>query len=151
MVDQRLKVGFTGTRNGMTEAQAEVFRVLLSSLKATEFHHGDCVGADDQAANIAHDLTITIVIHPPLDTTLAAGNKHATKTFPAKGHLARNRCIVENTDVLIGTPKEMGHQTSGGTWYTIDYAKTEEKIVFIIFPDGKVTKYEEGWELEYIT
>lgn len=146
-----MRVGFTGTRNGMSQSQQDVFRVLLSSLKATEFHHGDCVGADNEAANIAHDLNIAIAMHPPLNTSLVAGNPYVTKTFPAKGYLARNRDIVDEIDVLIGVPKERDRQSTGGTWYTIDYAKSKEKIVFIIFPDGKVTKYEEGWEVEYIT
>ena len=39
-------IGFTGSRKGMTGEQAAVVMRLL--LSATEGHHGDCVGADEQ-------------------------------------------------------------------------------------------------------
>lgn len=134
----------------MTKSQAEVFRTLLSSLKPTEFHHGDCIGADDEAANIAASLPVAIVAHPPNKEVLRANNAFSSYTFPANGYLARNRDIVDTTDLLIGVPKEQYRQLTGGTWYTIDYAKSKEKTVFIIWPNGQVTKYEEGWETDFI-
>jgi len=147
----RPKVGFTGTRFGMTCNQQELFGSLLASFNPVEFHHGDCIGSDDQAANIAHKLKVPVFKHPPLDTSLQANNPFSTKTFPAKTHFARNRDIVDSTSILVAAPYTMERQSFGGTWYTIDYAKKKQKTVFIIWPDGKVTKFEEGWEYDYIT
>ena len=39
-----MKVGFTGTRLGMSQNQKEQFVLKLSELDVHEFHHGDCVG-----------------------------------------------------------------------------------------------------------
>lgn len=38
------RLGFTGTRRGMTDAQKT--RVAQESAPFAEVHHGDCVGAD---------------------------------------------------------------------------------------------------------
>lgn len=41
-----MRVGFTGTIAGMTESQKAVLRSCLSLVGVTEFHHGDCEGAE---------------------------------------------------------------------------------------------------------
>ena len=40
-----MKIGFTGTRDGMSIRQLVVLRTQFAK-HATEFHHGDCIGAD---------------------------------------------------------------------------------------------------------
>lgn len=70
----RLRVGFTGTRHGMTPAQTETFVATLRELEASlgplaEFHHGDCVGADAEAHCLVrlHFRECYIILHPPID------------------------------------------------------------------------------------
>ncbi len=130
-------IGFTGTREGMTEAQKLTFENLLISLTPTEFHHGDCVGADSDAHDIATKYCPTIVIHPPVDSTHRA-NRQAQVILSEKTHFARNRDIVKGCNLLIATPLTAEHQERGGTWYTIDYAEKISKSTIIINPDGSL-------------
>lgn len=69
-----MKVGFTGTREGMTAAQRLAFSKLIAELFVDEFHHGDCVGSDAEAHDAVVDLygSDKITIHPPDDTRLQA-------------------------------------------------------------------------------
>lgn len=137
-----MKVGFTGTRNGMTEAQKCSFTALIAELNITELHHGDCVGADDDAANLAREVDYRepcrIHCHPPVDEKLRAWNRYAWETYPAKTHFARNRDIVDMTDALIAIPWVRPLPSSGGTVYTINYARKIGRRVMIIWPDGTV-------------
>ena len=53
-----------------------------------------------------------------------------------KSFFARNRDIVDETDIWIATPatkKEMG-----GTWYTINYSHKQKKHRVIVYPDGSI-------------
>lgn len=132
-----MKIGVTGTRNGMTEFQKQKVILLLQSVKDehpnAELHHGDCVGVDVEVAKIAASLNYFVVNYPPADESLRAFHK-SDKTLPAKTYFARNRDIVNNTDLLIVVPRENTHQTKGGTWYTHDYAVKQNKPVKIFFP-----------------
>lgn len=137
-----MKVGFTGTRKGMTDKQDDEFCRIIIDLWPTEFHHGCCVGADEEAHELAQEFTeAMIVCHPPDDTSLMAtlkarpGDKEM-KPYP---YLTRNRHIVKNTEVLIATPRTR-HQLSrgSGTWWTIRYARSLKRPIIIIYPDGQV-------------
>lgn len=135
-----MKLGFTGTRNGMTELQKTIFEGLLQPME--EFHHGSCRGADVEAARIVHhtfELSPTIVCHPgPDDDPCREASGVDDEVRPPKTHFARNRDIVNETDELIATPADMAEQERGGTWYTIRYAQRVRKPVTIIWPDGSI-------------
>ena len=130
-----VRLGFTGTRYGMTPAQmAKVDDIV--SFEVTEVHHGDCVGADHDIHRIAKTSGIPTVVHPPSDQRLRAFTDGDTVLDP-KEYLARNRDIVDSTDMLLATPMETSPQPKGGTWYTIRYARSQGKRVVIVWPSGK--------------
>ena len=142
-------VGFTGTRRGMNEKQKKLLRSFLERLKwhckAREFHHGDCVGADEEAHEIARESSYYIVVHPPINPILRAfceGNE----VLDPKPYLVRNRDIVDSSDVLIACPYQEKEVLRSGTWATVRYARKRHKPIIIIFPSGRV-KYESANKL----
>lgn len=131
-----MKIGITGTRSGMTELQRTCAMSLLQRLfvNNSQFHHGDCIGVDVQAAEIAAGIGFYTVCHPPIKTDLR-GNHKSNEFREPLSYFARNRNIVDETDFLIVVPFQMSHQTSGGTWYTHDYAIKKNKPIEIIWPE----------------
>lgn len=132
------RIGFTGTQQGMTKAQSVTLHSLLSALQPTEFHHGDCIGADAEAHQISTILKIPkIVIHPPIISTKRA-NCSSPHILPVKDYLLRNRDIVDATDILIATPKEATNQLRSGTWSTYRYANKLNRPTILVYPDGSI-------------
>ena len=126
--------GFTGTQIGMTVRQsAELARVLMEE-KVDEFHHGDCIGADAQAHEIAYRQGIKIVIHPPTDPRKRAYcRKHDVIVLPEKPYLVRNHDIVDASNFLIAAPKNHHEELRSGTWATIRYARKQNKRVRMLW------------------
>lgn len=129
-----MKVGFTGTQSGMDAHQYGVLRHLLGELKATEFHHGDCIGADAQAHDLACSLDIPVTLHPPDDPKKRAFCVGAYATRPPAPYLVRNRRIVSEVEVMIATPGESEEKLRSGTWSTIRHTKRVHKSLYIIYP-----------------
>ena len=130
-----MKIGFTGTQGGMSDKQQEEFIRILQEQNPTEFHHGDCVGADAQAHDIVfaiYDKNIQIVIHPPINPYKRAWCKNWSILRMQDDYLKRNRAIVDETDLLIATPKESVEVLRSGTWSTIRYARKQNKPIIII-------------------
>jgi len=132
-------IGFTGTQAGLTLAQWQTLKDTLGTVKQKIFHHGDCIGADEQADSIAKALEFKIVIHPPVDSGKRAFCT-ANVMWAKKPYLERNHDIVDTTDGLIACPKEFEEVMRSGTWATIRYATKKGKPVFIIWPDGSTTR-----------
>lgn len=133
-----IKIGFTGTREGMTEAQkAVLFGMLLGFRDSIQLHHGDCIGADEQAHQIAIEMNVRVVIHPSDDSSARAFCLGSYSMRFPKGYLDRDRDIVHDTELLIATPKENQEQRRGGTWFTIRYARSLAKPITIILPSGE--------------
>ena len=132
-----MRIGFTGTRHGMTPAQERTLHGMLAARQGAVLHHGDCVGADAQAHELASLLGRHVTIHPPNN-----GRVRAWKTSPdiraPKGYLTRNKDIVRETDILIAAPAEAEEQIRSGTWSTVRFARKAGKPVFVILPDGTV-------------
>lgn len=118
-----MKVGFTGTRQGMSQAQKEQFVLLMYDLHPTEFHHGDCEGADAEAHDIIREFfpTCKIVVHPPVSNYLRAF-KQGDEILEPLPYLVRDKKIVDATHYLIGAPLCDIEEKGSGTWYTIKYA-----------------------------
>jgi hypothetical protein len=143
-----IKIGFTGTRKGMTAEQRDALADIFSCYQEIEFHHGDCVGSDAEA----HDLVsayfksgLRIVIHPgystnsPADTSMRAF-RVGNEVREPKPHFARNRDIVNEIDMLVATPPCKPLPTSGGTSYTVGYARQVGRKVIVVYPDGEASE-----------
>lgn len=136
--DTDMKLGFTGSREGATSVQLGKLTSFLRG--ATEFHHGDCVGADEEANELAFLMQVPTVLHPPTDNKQRAFTfGHYKSAFPAP-YLVRNQDIVNQTDVLVAFPKSDQEEIRSGTWSTIRYARKIGKQLIIIYPDGRVEK-----------
>lgn len=131
-----MKVGFTGTQRGMTTAQVSTFwRLMLPSW--SEFHVGDCIGADRQATDlVAASLPLCVIIGHPPDNPSKRSNYPYHVILPEKPYLSRNKDIVRAVDFMIATPGEFDEQIRSGTWSTVRYAGVVKVEVRIILPDG---------------
>jgi len=136
-----MKIGFTGTREGMTQKQAmEVADVLFHFVRTIDevaVHHGCCVGADDDFHKLAKWLGLPIYLHPPENDSLVVVQHFIdvpeSRIEMKKPYLERNKRIVECTDVLIATPKSVAVQ-KGGTWHTINCAAELNRERYVIAP-----------------
>jgi len=140
-----MSVGFTGTQLGMTESQKKAIKRALELFRKEndEFHHGDCIGADSEAHQIAREIGYSIILHPPTNSSKRAFCK-ADKEEKALPYLERNLEIVKSTQVLLATPKGMIEERRSGTWSTIRKAKKMGRKIMIIFPNGHVQIHKEN-------
>lgn len=132
-----MKIGMTGNRDGISHEAKESLKVLLMSINPSEVHHGDCVGADEAFHNICEGL-IDIVIHPPTNSSNRAFCENAKEIYETKSYLARNKDIVNNSELLIGLPSSDIEYLRSGTWSTIRFARTLKRPILIILPTGLV-------------
>jgi hypothetical protein len=139
-------IGITGTRNGFTNAQKNAFQSEFLTLYAEgvdEFHQGQCVGVDVQSADWIHKRTkgkVKIHSRPPVKQELV-GVCHVDVTHPKKSYFARNRDIVNSSDILFACTPTEEEQSNGGTWYTFRYAVDNGKKVILITPSGTISKF----------
>lgn len=114
----------------MTPAQEATLKKVLTKVfeyrgLAHEFHHGDCVGADEQAHQLlkwmrtARDTPrVRVILHPP-DNPSKRANCRADEVRKALPYLERNKEIVDETQFLIATPKGTEEELRSGTWATM--------------------------------
>lgn len=121
-----MKIGFTGTRNGMTAEQFTTFVVTMNRICPRELHHGVCVGSDEDAAcwtMVRFRGECVVIAHPGRSANRPEENHNRSvkamlsshQTDPEKTHFARNRDIVDQTEMLIATPPCQPVPDSGGT------------------------------------
>lgn len=128
-----LRIGITGTRDGMNDVQFEQLKEFLDTDEQFEIHHGDCVGVDAEVAVYAKMLGHYVVCHPPIKKNLRAFTDY-DECRPAYDYLKRDRHIVDAVDLLIVIPLSAQRPKFSGTWYTHDYAvKTNVQLV-ILYP-----------------
>lgn len=143
-----MRIGFTGTRKGMTPQQQVAFEEWFLKLNAARedmlheyaFHHGDCVGADKQAHTIVAKYALrTIQVHPPLDDRFrarcAAPVIHEPLTYAD-----RNKAIVAMSEVLMAAPDHPEERPRSGTWMTVRFARMRGMPIILLMPDGTVTQ-----------
>lgn len=119
-----MRCGFTGTSTGMNEKQKRDLIARLKLFKPTEFHHGDCIGADAEAHAIVrwHFPECKIVLHPPVLREKRAFCK-ADEELKARDYLTRNQRIVDSCETLFAAPKRDYEELRSGTWATVRYAR----------------------------
>lgn len=139
-----IKIGFTGSRTGITLGQQVTVLDILQHFFVpetnNEFHHGNCVGADEQALMMAEAVGWWTVAHPAngLDD-LQISVFSSDEAWNYKHPLTRNKDIVEETEYLIACPKESTEPKPArgqGTWSTVRYARQRGKQLVIVWPDG---------------
>lgn len=128
-------VSFTGTQRGMTPLQKAMLVGALARLCPSEFHHGDCIGADAEAHEIVRRESPNTVIftHPPIVEKKRAGCR-GDYSFSPKDYLTRNRELVAICEELIAAPKMRAEELRSGTWATVRYARRAGKKVHFIWP-----------------
>jgi hypothetical protein len=146
-----MRIGFTGTRHGMSKTQfnkvAELLATFITDGPST-FNHGQCIGSDCEAASLAYSLGYVVIAHPGYSPKYPnwRGSRGSFDQnniiLPEKPFLDRDHDIVNESDVVVATPNQKEEQRRSGTWATIRYAR-KTSLVIIVFPDGSVS-IEEG-------
>ena len=133
-------IGFSGTREGMTKQQSRKVSALICKLEeGSQFHHGDCVGADAAAHEVAREAGLKIALHPPKNPQYRAFCD-CDILYGDEDYIERNHRIVDMTDWLIAAPLTMFEERRSGTWATIRYARTKGKPIIIVLPNGSIIK-----------
>ena len=140
-----IRIGFTGSREGMTTPQMRAVYGYLANvlivndndpdIDGIEFHHGDCEGSDAEAHVIATVLGCRTVAHPPLLTIRRAWCR-ADEIRPPKGYLDRDYDITQETGELLAAPKTPEPYPLSGTWTTTGYAVRAGRPAKVFLPDG---------------
>jgi hypothetical protein len=138
-----MRVGFTGTQEGMTQDQRVAVFDECDDLWPDEVDHGLCVGADEQFHDLV-DANLNAVIngHPPSNRSKMS-ERVCDVLHPPKPYLKRNHDIVDASDRLIAAPRLMCEEQRSGTWSTVRYARTLRRPIAVCWPDGSVTR--ENW------
>lgn len=129
-----MRVGFTGTQDGMTEMQSQFVFNAMMDLQPAEAHHGCCIGADAQFHELLSYSSALVYGHPPINTSKMADCPCDVRYAPME-YLERNRAIVDATDVLIAAPKGP-EELRSGTWSTVRYARKLARPIYIVMPSG---------------
>lgn len=141
-----MRVGFTGTRKGMSIAQVFQLKDVLgyfydvATLRRArpELHQGGAQGSDREARNIAHDFGYFTPWHPCPGVTLddalikecpGADFDKWLEVFPP---LTRNRNIVAASFVLVAAPLTDIEELRSGTWATVRYARKANTPVIML-------------------
>jgi hypothetical protein len=124
-------VGFTGTQLGMTEGQIRYLKSELKRVKATNLHHGCCIGADKQANDLARSIKILTEGHPPIITDKMA-RCIVDIMHPPKDYIPRNHEIVDMCDLLFVAPRYNYEEQRSGTWATFRYADKIGRTIIMI-------------------
>ena len=136
-------LGFTGTRQGMTERQRFAVAAFLDEHRPIEIHAGDCKGADseflDAALLCAGNFPPRTHGHPCNIEKWRAGRKY-DHLHPVKPPAERNQDIVDASDELLAAPRSVQRESRSGTWQTIGMAFRAKKQITFVWPNGSVTR-----------
>jgi len=134
---ERMNIGITGSRKEPTEKQQQVLKEKLKEVCPDWIHHGDCLGADRMAHDIAVRFGIKTHIHPPTNGKYRAFCKGDQKE-KRYDYLVRDQNIVNRSEMLIAIPSHPETLRSG-TWATVRRARKKGIEIHIIWTDGNIT------------
>lgn len=139
-----MKVGFTGTQIGTTSEQHNRLCHVVQELTPTEWHHGCCIGADEESVDVVWEYakSAKIVAHPPEKTgRMSRGSQRMSEDRrEPRPYLERNRDIVNESEVLVACPDGDEEELRSGTWMTVRYARKKGIRIIIIWPSGDVSE-----------
>jgi hypothetical protein len=139
---QEFHIGFTGTREGMTESQKQQLLLEITKVLQTKpifAHHGVCKGADGEFHEICLQLYVLIYGHPSNLPNTQAKCENFYVLLPAKDPLERNKDIIDPSSIVFVCPKSEKEEFRGsGTWAAYRYAKKLNKKIVVIYPDGNI-------------
>lgn len=122
-----MKVGFTGTRAGMSPRQIDQLLLVLGVFglpRGQEFHYGTHKHAqlksDKLAARLAADYGFVPVPHGA----------------DAGEELTRDAALVAAIDILIAAPIRDKEELRSGTWATVRYARMRRIPVVMLSRGG---------------
>lgn len=139
-----MRVAITGSRHGLSDGQRARLIDLICEAPISEFHYGDCKGVDEEAFWLCVELGSGGVMHahpatlnPKWDAQWRA---HTTDhsdmvgiiTHEPKHPLARNQDMVDAADIVWAFPEN--DSGTGGTWFTINYARARGVPVEVALP-----------------
>lgn len=110
-----------GQRELTEEQVSPIVLDAISKLNPSKIVSGGAKGVDSIAVSIAKSLSLSTAEFLPVF-------KSKSRADVVAGYYARNRLIVDSCDILLAI---VGDRETGGTFYTINYAKKREKQVFI--------------------
>jgi hypothetical protein len=123
------RIGFTGTREGLTKPQRKMLEEQIAQLYAEGLrvvHHGCCIGADVEFHDLVWKIPgIRIEGHPSTFIKFRADVKcmeQCAILYPPAPPLTRNKDIVNSTQLLLAAPAQHTEVLRSGTWSTIRYA-----------------------------
>ena len=146
----RFRIGFTGSRKGMTDDQQEAVRLQLSELieehqnEELQAHHGDAIGADAQFHVACQRLKLPVIIHPSTDQRERAFCEGAKFTYEPVEFAKQTSAIVNLCQILLAAPDGYKERWRGsGTWMTIRAARNAGITIVFCYPDGSRETEEE--------
>lgn len=148
-------IGFIGVRRGLSHLQFQALSRILVTQKGrgvitgvTTAHRTNdgWSGADfvrilrwvnTQPKVVLHDCGRTTDEPPPLSMESMAAS-WAEFSIESSSIPAWNREIVDESDVLIACPPIVDEEPRSRTWATVRYARSLDKEVVVIYPNGFV-------------
>lgn len=138
-----VRLGFTGTHEGMTPEQYATVEKLVAELQPAIARHGACEGADAQFSEIVFQAGVPVIVaHLGHDrhgkSPFRAKSYRCTPgdELPSERYMKRNRAIVAKSNLMIATPRSKPFPSSGGTLLTTRAANASKTPVTVVWPDG---------------
>lgn len=139
-------LGFTGTREGPTNAQREIFtKFIASEISFERFHQGCCAGSD-------HWATTAIRMHRATNSRQIEIHSHRSNlpvrefwqpddvVYEPLGPLTRNLMIIKASQLMIAISGSENEVLRSGTWHAIRHSRKQKVPVWLIYPSGRVVK-----------